>query len=1723
MMNADISETIFVGKTEMARLMRSHDWSQTPLGAVETWPQSLRSTLSICLNSRFPIAIYWGADHLLLYNDAWRPIVGDKHPWSLGRPGREVWSEIWSDIGSELAGVLATGEGTFHKDDLLSMHRFGYTEECFFEYTFNPIQGQGVVEGVFNVVTETTYRVLNERRARLLREVAAKTGIAKTAEESCALIMEAFRSDPLDIPFALLYLIDPDGKSAYLCDSTESTPDSFISPATIDLTEPEGTDNWFITRAIQTVQPQVIADLPTRFGVLPGSPWSEPPQEAMVLPIAATSQGKVTGVLVAVVSPRRRLDEAYCDFLNQVAGQIAVAITQARAYEEERKRAEALAELDHAKTTFFNNVSHEFRTPLTLMLGPLEETLSRLDGRLPPSEQEQLQMVQRNGLRLLKLVNTLLDFSRIEAGRVQAVYELTDLAAFTSDLTSVFRSAIEQAGLRLQVDCPPLAEPTYVDREMWEKIVLNLLSNAFKFTFEGEIQVSVRLGAGESRSFAVLEVRDTGTGIPAEALPHIFERFHRVKGSRGRSYEGSGIGLSLVQELVRLHGGTIQVSSVVHQGTCFTVSIPTGCAHLPSESIHATSTLTSTATGAMPYVEEMLRYLPDVRNGEWEIANAGNFSGPASGSLLSTPVPAAVPALPARILLADDNADMRDYLKRLLSQHYEVEAVAEGAAVLARMRQQLPDLVLTDVMMPGIDGFEVLRSLRSDPATQNIPVILLSARAGEEARIEGLEAGADDYLTKPFSARELLARVEANLKLSQLRQEATQREQALRREAEAAQQRVEMVLSSISDGVYTLDRNWCFTYVNDRVCEMAGKSREELLGYSSWERFPEAVNTLAYVQMHQAMRDQIFVEFEYLDLAQDRWFEHRVYPSPDGLTVFLAEITDRKRIEAERRQTEAALRQSEEQFRQLADAMPQIVWIADAEGLPTYVSQRWIDYTALTLEQTADRNQIVQVIHPDDLEPVYAVWQECLAAGTLYETEFRLKQTSVNQPDNPYRWFLCRAVPIHNPQGQITQWYGTLTDLHEHKQAEAEIQQLNQQLKNRITELQTLFDLLPIGVAIAEDPTCQTIRVNPYLAELIRVPIEINASQSASTDERPLYRLYRDGEEIPVEHLPMQYAAIHNTEVEDEVLDLIHPDGTAVKLLSYCSPLLDEQGNVRGVLGAFVDITQRVSIETALRESEERLRMTIESAQLGTWDWNLVTNELIWDAGCKAMFGLSPDAQISIETFYSGLHPDERERLQDIVQWSLHPESGGSYDTEYRTIGIEDGIERWIAARGQAYFNSAGEPLRFIGTVLNITERKRIAAEREQLLAREQAAREEAEAANRIKDEFLAVVSHELRSPLSPILGWSKLLRSRQLDEQKTDRALEVIERNAQMQAQLINDLLDVSRILRGKLSLESKPVDLVVTIQSAIETVRLAAEAKSIDLRFAICDVGLEEGDNPKSKIQNPKLQVMGDSGRLQQVIWNLLTNAVKFTSEGGRVDIRLEHIDAQAQITINDTGKGIPADFLPYVFDRFRQESSSTTRRFGGLGLGLAIVRYLVELHGGTVQADSLGEGQGATFTVKLPLMLHQPTSTQETPPSEPSPELQGVRILVVDDDDNTREFLAFLLELHGGSVIATATASEALAVLTQFQPEVLVSDIGMPDVDGYMLMRQVRQLLSERGGSISAIALTAYAGEIDYQQAMAAGFQRHIAKPIEPQVLLQSIAQLRNAAMRERPLQE
>jgi PAS domain S-box-containing protein len=1462
-----ISENLFIGDSEMAALMRSLDWSQTSLGAVDTWSQSLKTAVRIMLTSRQAMFVWWGDELINLYNDAYRAILGGKHPEALGQPAAIVWREIWDQVGPRAETALSQNQGTYDEALLLIMERNGYPEETYYTFSYSPVPNDdGSTGGIICANTEDTPRIIGERQLALLKELAAKTADARTFEEACILSSNCLATNPYDLPFAIIYLVDPQQQCVTLAGTCGIERGHLAVPETVAMEE----DSWHFGEVLTSHKPYLISDLQP-FGDLPTGAWDKPPHQAAVVAIAPSGRTGKAGVLVAALNPFRLFDENYEDFLNLVSAQIAASIGNAQAYEEERKRAEALAELDRAKTTFFSNVSHEFRTPLTLMLSPLEDLVAADD--LPTQRRQELALIHRNGLRLLKLVNTLLDFSRIEAGRVQAVYEPTDLAAFTAELASIFRSAMEQAGLEYIVNCEPLAEPLYVDRQMWEKIVLNLLSNAFKFTFAGAIALTLKQGQQQVE----LTVSDTGIGIPQAELPQLFERFHRVEGAQGRTQEGSGIGLALVQELVRLHDGQVQVASIEGQGTTFTITIPTGTSHLPPDRIQGTRTQVSTALGAAPYIEEALRWLPEEGDREQATVNSEDYLSPSgfavayggkpSYSAVSPVTYNLSPSSP-RILLVDDNADMRDYVKRLLSRYYVVETATDGMAALEAIGEQLPDLVLTDVMMPRLDGFGLLGALRSHNRTREIPIILLSARAGEEAKVEGLEAGADDYLIKPFSARELLARVEATLKLSQLRRDAMEQEQTLRLEAQTAKQNVETILSSINDGFYVLDRDWRYVYANDRLCQLIRRKREQILHHSIWDLFADTVDTEIYTQFHQAFNQQTAVQFEYFYATWNRWYEHRVYPSPDGLTVFAADITERKQAELEREQLLARERH----------------YVYQLQGLTT---------AALAVNSALSVEQVLQVMTD----------QAALIIGSH------------------------QAVTI---------------------------------------------------MTIAQNWT----------------------------------------QAISAIYLSDKYAQWQNYHEK--------PDGS-------------------GIYSYVCHINRSIRLTQAELEAHPR-----------------------WQS-----FGKEAKN-----------HPPMR-------GWLAAPLVG----RDGKNIGLIQ-----LSDKYEGDFTAADEAI-----LVQLAQMASVAVENARLYEAEQQARsaaerlrEEAEAANRIKDEFLAVLSHELRSPLNPILGWARLLQGGKLDQTKAKQAVTIIERNAKLQVELIEDLLDISRILRGKLRLTISPVDPASVIKAALETVRLAAEANSIRL-----EVNLEEGVG----------LVAGDSTRLQQVMWNLLSNAVKFTPTGGLVEVRLAKLGKQAQITVRDTGKGIATDFLPYVFDYFRQADSATTRKFGGLGLGLAIVRHLVELHGGMIKAESEGEGMGATFTLKLPLMPVQPNVNQDSPSLEASLGLHGVEVLVVDDDTDTRDFVAFLLEQAGASVIAASSALEALTVFSKSLPDVMVSDIGMPDMDGYMLMRQVRTLPPNQGGLIRAIALTAYAGEIDEKQALKAGFQKHISKPVDPENLIKAIFNLLN----------
>ncbi|MDB5954896.1 ATP-binding protein [Ramlibacter sp.] len=848
------------GGGEMGERIRAFDWSATPLGAIAQWPQSLRSAVSILLPSKAQISLFWGPDLVTLYNDAYRPVFGAKHPGALGRPIREAWDELWRAGLKELFdGVRHTGEAFWAQDLPFFMERHGYLEETYFDVSYDPVRDEsGQVGGVFCIVSEKTGRVIGERRLRTLRDLGRIAAEAQTVPAAFRQVATVLAGNAHDLPFALLY-----------------------APAAgegVTLVAHTGLDDAAALPAAQPAWPRVreltvlAGDALAAGGPLHAGPWPEAIRELVIVPLSATGEAG-HGWLVCGVSPRRHVDADYRDFLAMVGANVTAALDSARRTEDEHRRAEMLAELDRAKTAFFSNVSHELRTPLTLLMGPLEDALNDPARPLDAVQRGRLEMACRSSARLHKLVNTLLDFARIEAGRAQASYVPTDLAACTAELASGFRSAMEKAGLRLVVDTPPAGSLAYVDRDLWEKIVLNLLSNAFKFTFEGEVAV----GLHERDGVFALTVRDTGVGIPAAELPRIFERFRRVEGARSRTHEGSGIGLALVDELARLHGGRVTVASREGEGSCFTVTIPAGHAHLDAQRVGAPSDLASTATGAAAYVDEALRWLP-----------------PAAPA----PAPQTEPGVRPRIVLADDNADMREYIRALLAGNYEVEAVADGLLALQAVQARGADLVLSDVMMPGLDGLELVRRLRHDPATAQVPIVLLSARAGEGARIDGIDAGADDYLEKPFAARELLARVAARIEIAQLRRAAA-------REVQLREQQLRMVTDNAPVLLLHFDREGRYRFVNEPYAAKVGMPTARMIGRTMVEVLGEAAHAMLRPHIEAALAGER-QEFDALipyPAQGGRWMHCTYLPQVDahgawsGFIAVVQDVTERKLAE----------------------------------------------------------------------------------------------------------------------------------------------------------------------------------------------------------------------------------------------------------------------------------------------------------------------------------------------------------------------------------------------------------------------------------------------------------------------------------------------------------------------------------------------------------------------------------------------------------------------------------------------------------------------------------------------------------------------------------------------------------------------------------------------------------------------------------------------------------
>ncbi len=1638
---------IFPGDSEMAQRMRDLDWTKTSLGPVDRWPQSLRTSVSTCLDCAFPILIWWGPQLTMLYNDEYKTILGPvKHPAALGESGAKVWPEIWDVIHPMLSQVMTEGQATRSRDLLLNIDR-GFVEEAYFSFSYSPIRAEGgTIGGIFCPVIETTQKVVGERRLQTLRDLAAECQAASTEQAEYEIAARVLAQNSHDVPFALVYRIDLDQSVAVLEATAGIDRGMPSAPERVSIAEGVASI-WQLSTVAYSGTRSIIAE-PTLPADLPSGAWSVPVKSVLILPVLLPGQDRPRAILVAAASPMRELDTDYRTFFELIATQIAAGLADSQALETERRNVAKLAEINRAKTNFFSNVSHEFRTPLTLMLGPIEDAVA--NPVTPAPVRLQLELAHRNSLRLLKLVNSLLDFSRIEAGRMEPSYEPADLATLTRDLASNFRSAIERAGLTLIVECEDLGESIYVDREMWEKIVLNLLSNAFKYTLEGAI--TVRLRREDKR--ALLEVVDTGVGISTHELPRIFERFHRVEGVAGRTQEGSGIGLSLVQELVRLQGGIIHVASEPGRGTTFQVRLPLGSEHLSSERIRTTRSLGSTAVGAGPYVQEALRWLPDR-------VDRTVLGFPALRESPTTVVPDRrfAHTAGARIVLADDNADLRAYVSGLLAGSYRVEAVADGQQALEAVRREPPDLILSDIMMPRLDGFGLIRALRADERLRAIPIILLSARAGEESRIDGLDTGADDYLVKPFSARELLARVGALIELTRMRQEN--------------EERFRTFVSATSDVIYRMSPDWSeMRHLVGRnfILDTTDPNGSWLDTYIHPDDQPHVMAAI-----HEAIRTKTVFQLEHRVRRMDGtlgWTFSRAIPLKNDAGEILewfgaaADVTERKGAEE-------ALRERDEQLRLATEAAEVGLWDVDTVSDTLFWPPRVKAMFGISPHVPVSMVDFYAGLHPEDREQTAEAFAAALDPDrrALYDVEYR----AIGRDDGLIRWIAAKGRGIFNDKGRCVRVIGTAIDITERKRS-AEALSASQRRSDEsesilAAALSSTTDAVFIG-----DADGRLIHSNKAFASYHRFKSEEECSKHISDCPKLIQAFLSDGCEAPVEMwaLPRALRGETGTNIE---YSLRRRDSGETWVGSYSfGPIRRADGAIGGAVVVARDISVAKRAEEVLRVRERLLRLASAAARIGAFDWTVETDQNTWSVELESMYGLRPGAFGGTRAHWEELlHPEDRPGAVAKLEEAL--ESGEPVEHEWRAVW-PDGSVHWLFARFQAVKDQSGKALRLNGVNLEITGRK----EMEMALL----------AADRHKDEFLAMLAHELRNPLAAISVASELLARTVRDDASSQTVAGMMKRQVKQLTRLVDDLLDVSRITQGRIQLQNGVVDLAAVITQALETVEPQLREKRHELSA--------------TALSYQPLYVMGDLARLVQCVGNILTNAIKYTAPGGRISIRTGADESSVSIEVSDTGTGIPEELLPRVFDLFVQSERTLDRSQGGLGIGLAVVKRLAQMHGGDVFGRSAGLGQGSTFEIRLP-RLTKPVA--ETAEPAATCKMEPRRVLIVDDNVDAANALSMLLSAQGHEAQVAYSAQEALARSEEFKPDIGILDIGLPEISGYELAKQLRA--KPQFKELRLVALTGYGQAEDRQRALSAGFDDHLVKPVEMAALERTLAGL------------
>ncbi|HRO48125.1 PAS domain S-box protein [Agriterribacter sp.] len=1469
---------LITGDGEMGELIRNFNWSNTALGSFEKWPQSLYTAVNLCLNSRFPMVLWWGKDLVKIYNDAYSIMLGTKHPHALGATGKEVWPEIWHIIGPMLESVLQTGKATWSDNQLLLLHRNGFTEECYFTFSYSPVYGENdKVEGVFCAVTETTDAVTVERQLQTLtnlgKNILNLTGDLEVYQKS----IEVIKQNPRDFPFALIYEVSRDGKKLSLADKTSEDLGLFF-PYEIDL-DKHASQFHGLADVAKGNAPVIADDLMQRFGNLPTGAWDSAIHTAFVLPVAHSQQKIPYAILKIGINPYRILNDKYQNFFKLIADQIGSGINNSRIFETERKRTSVLEELDKAKTVFFSNISHEFRTPLTLMLGNLEELINSPEHRLSSSEKQSIETTHRNAMRLLKLVNTLLDFSRIESGRITAHYSLTDIVPFTASLAGNFRSTIEKAGLALEVKTQAIKEQVYVDKQMWEKIIFNLLSNAFKYTLKGKITVALFA----QNNHVILEVQDTGVGIPQNELQRIFERFYRVQHVTGRTYEGTGIGLSLTHELVRLHGGTISVESGEGKGSTFRVSIPSGKAHLPVSQVN----------NIRQDIEDIISdsYIKDSFALQENLKPKTNTATGAENINSNTPA----------VLIVDDNADMREYLQSLLEKKYRVFTAGNGLEALDIMKDKKPQLVLSDIMMPVMDGIRLVEEIKQNRQTEHIPVMLITARAGEESKIEGYETGADDYLVKPFSAKELLARVHAQIRIAQTRKHVEHQLNSLFEQAPVA-------IAIMRGPDFTVE------IINEMALEIIGKPKAQLLNKPLFEVIPEVkeqgfeaifksvfktgkrivIEEMEAHILRNENLDAVFVKLVIEPFREENGSISGIMAAAYDITEH---VTARKKIEV-----------SELRYRRLIQGISVALYTCDKEGRILLYNQAavelWGREPKVGTELWCGSWKIYQT--NGELLPL----DKCPMALVLKYGRVETFEIIIERPDGSRRHVLPYPQPILNDKDEITGAINLLLDITENTKIQKALQVSEERFSNIISQ---------VGAGIAQtDITGKFIAVNEQYCHLVgrseQELLALRIEDVTHPDDREqnillLKRCATEGKSFTMEK---RY---------------LRPDGSVVWVNNSVS-LIKGSDNLSFLTAVSIDITEAKKMEARLIESENRFRSMSDTIPVIIWIADNNGNCIYLNKQWYDYTGQTPQNALG-DGWLEAVHPAEREIT-----------TGAFFDAKPKEIPFvlefrlrdEDGNYRWFLNSGLPNYNEDGDPEGYIGSCTDITDNKKLSQQ---------------------KDEFMSIVSHELKTPVTSLKAFTQLLEMK--FSTAGDEASSAIMRRMDLQITklntLISDLLDITRLDEGKLSLKAEVFSFTELVNETVEDVqRIASTHTMITEIFFNC-------------------LLTGDRDRIGQVLTNFITNAIKYSPKADKIIVSVTLQNDSVICAVQDFGIGINKKNQSRIFSRFYRVEGEKFDTFPGLGLGLYISAEIIRKQSGKIWFES-EPGKGSIFYFSLPV---------------------------------------------------------------------------------------------------------------------------------------------------------